>query len=394
MALKPGNRSAAVFALVTCVGIAFQLAISFLVPSVSVAYLDGGAFRSWNGFGVRETICLSLLLSVAGMWGRSPSSSTRHIASVVIGMLIATLLVFLAMQLPLLVAVVWCTQCALQATIVAQAVSRLIVHSVRTNVVLGALGGVVSLACLAIGYAFPSPTPDETFFVEVDGIGKVNVDCFMPDGDGPFPAVVVFHGVEGTSRLSRTFFHYPNCKAISKQGYATFLVRYFDAFPYDDLMKNKEGRLDVEAVEEIRRQDYQEWIEVARVALGTIHERVDVQEMVVIGYSLGCYVGSAATSLTCGGGYPKGFVGNFGGVWPEVEIDASFPPSRLYHGEMDSVVPVEEAKKAVAKLIGAGVSDVRLTVYPNQEHLPAGPTASVVRTDTEAFLRDVLGSIR
>ncbi len=393
------GRFLAVFFVILCTGVIFQLLVSFVFPSVQIACLDGGAFRSWAGFGLSETIALSGLLAIFALFSRRQGQNRIDkemghfvllLAGCSIGSLITLVIVFLTLRLPMPVAGVWGLQTLLQIVAAGVAISWLANCSARVTALASLMAILVTTACLAIAFAFPTPLPDETFLVQVPGVGEISVDCFLPEGKGPHPTVVIFHGVEGATNLTRRAVHYPNAKAVSQKGYATFLVRYFDTCPYEHLMLYEEGSLDVEEIEKIRIRDYQGWIDAAGEALKAVHDRDDVGEMAVIGYSLGCYVGSAATSRTCVQGYPQAFVGNFGGIWPEIDIAPTYPPTRFYHGSLDTVVPIVNAEQALHKLKTAGIENAELFAYPDQAHIPEGPTSSVIRTSTEDFLRQHL----
>ena len=152
----------------------------------------------------------------------------------------------------------------------------------------------------------------------------------------------------------------------------------------------KDGRLDIDAIEEIRLRDYKKWVDVACAAIRKIDRREDVDQIAVVGYSLGCYVGTAAASRLCEDGIPKAVVGNFGAVWPDVEIGPSFPPVRFYHGALDTVISLADVEAAVARLREAGAPSVELKVYADQGHVPEGLASIEIRNSTEEFLRKQL----
>jgi dienelactone hydrolase len=384
-----------VFLLTLCVGIAFQLLVSFTVPQVQVASLDGGTFRSWSGLGIRETIVLAGLVATLSVFGvqhnqRPDGTIASNIVLVLVGCSIGSpitlVTAMLALRLTVPVVGVWAMQIVLQIVAAGLSAAWLAGHSARVAAFASLVAILVTSGCLSVAYAYPTPLPDETFVVQLPGVPEIHVDCFLPEGEGPYPAVVIFHGVEGATNLTRRAVHYPNAKSVSQQGYATFLVRYFDSCPYEHLMLIDEGSLNVEEIEKIRIRDYQTWIDAAGAALHAVHDREDVGDMAVIGYSLGCYVGSAATSRTSLKGYPKAFVGNFGGIWREIDIPPTYPPTRFYHGKLDTIVPISNAEQALLKLKTAGIENVELFAYPDQAHIPEGPTSSVIRASTEDFL--------
>ncbi|MEM7316851.1 MAG: dienelactone hydrolase family protein, partial [Planctomycetota bacterium] len=266
-------------------------------------------------------------------------------------------------------------------------------RAIGAAALLGASSLVVLGAVVGIAYSLPTPRPSYSFRVG-QGTKSVTVDAFLPDGIDArnLPAVVIFHGVEGATPLMRLAIHYPNSKAISAKGVATYFVRYFDASPYDDLMIMKDDALDTDEIEKVRKDDYRQWIDLACQSITEVRNRpeVDPDRIAVVGYSLGCYVGTAATSRLCRDGYPCAIVGNFGSIWPEVEFDQSFPPIQFHHGEQDPVISVEKARQAKDRLLELGAKEVELFVYPEQGHVPSGPGSYDLRLKTEAFLRDKL----
>jgi len=107
------------------------------------------------------------------------------------------------------------------------------------------------LAVVAVGYWWiRPPQPDAVRQFEVSTAtmppASVSVDVFLPPVDvreGPLPAVIVLHGVEGTSPFYRGF-HLTNARQIANEGYAVYLVHYFDPHEYSDLLYLKGQELD------------------------------------------------------------------------------------------------------------------------------------------------------
>ena len=389
-------RICAVFCATLCIGSAIQLATTFAIPSFQLAFLDLGIFRSFTGLGLVETILLSALLSAfaEARFIRSDRSNKSHfqVESVALGFAtgaFATLLIlYFALRLPSAVVLAWGAQTALQLATAFATANAFEKMPLRQLFLSNSICLIVTAACLVVAYLFPTPIPNESFTIATKDTGAVVVDCFLPDTSGPYDAVVILHGVEGATNLTRRAIHYPNAKAVSQKGYATFFVRYFDACPYSDLLlMDEENQLDVAAIEEVRLRDYRRWIATAQEAIKSIRRRQDIEKLAVIGYSLGCYVGSAACCELCEQGYsPEAFVGNFGAIWPEVDIPHSFPPTQFYHGEEDEVIPIKDVQDSVARVAAVGDNEVTLISFPHQNHVPDGPVSPVMRTSTEAFL--------
>ena len=293
--------------------------------------------------------------------------------------------------MPAIATISWGVQTTLQLAIGCQALTRLERHGKQATWRLLAGSVAVSVLIGAVGIRFPAPLPTETMVLESQDNGRIHIDVFLPPGSGPHPAVMVFHGVEGASNLVRRAVHFPNAYAIRQKGYATFFVRYFDGQPYRNLALRTPTGLDMEAVETIRLRDYRDWIATAKRAITRIRDRddIDPDRVAVIGYSLGCYVGSAAVAELATKEFPAAFVGNFGGIWPEIELPERFPPSQFYHGEDDETIPLALALEAVNRLRAVGIA-CELVTYPDQGHVPDGPDGLQIRRDTERFLERTL----
>lgn len=398
---KQVTRSCAVFFANACVGIVFQVATSFLIPSLQLAFLDLGVFRTFAGLGLIETLLLAITLAVAAesSFGstkneESHSSPAKTLGTgIAVGIVATLLIMYVALRIPLLIAVAWGSQSMLQLASGLVTSSVLRASNPRKALAVALASGTGSSLALVVAYLVPTPLPSASFSVSTQGVGDVTVDCFLPDTPGPYDAVVILHGVEGATNLTCRAIHYPNAKAVSRRGYATFFVRYFEPCPYHDLLiMDADNTLDVAAIEEVRLRDYQKWIAVAQQAIATIRERDDIEQVAVIGYSLGCYVGSAACSELCKQDQPpEAFIGNFGAIWPEVDLPDTFPPTQFYHGEADEVIPLQAVRDSVSRLTALGGNEVSLFTFPYQGHLPQGPASPIMRTSTEAFLARQLG---
>lgn len=382
-----------------------QVLVAIFLPSVAVAFVDVRVFRTWTGLGIREAALQSLLLACVFTFVHpqrsDPAISAQLVFSKLAVVAMIWLCVWLGIRLPVAVIGFWFVLTVVQV-LIGFAVLQFLNFSKPLPAASGstllrktALLGITSVAVLSLSigitYSYPTPRPSYSFEIELNENRSVTIDAFIPDGveQKQMPAVVIFHGVEGVTPLSRLMVHYPNARAISDKGIATFFVRYFGPSPYDDLMLTKDGALDVDAIEKIRLRDYQGWIDIACQSINKVREQpgVDPDRVAIIGYSLGCYVGTAATSRLCGEGYPCAVVGNFGSIWPEVFVNTSFPPIQFHHGAEDIVIPVENVRAATKRLRESGVHDVELFVYPEQGHVPSGPSSYEIRISTEHFLR-------
>ena len=385
-----------------------QVLVAHILPSVAVAFVDVRVFRSWLGLGMREAAIQAILLGglyVFSCRGRSSlPDSCRIVSSMLLIVVMIWICVWIGIRVQTEVVGFWLVLTTVQV-LVGFAVQQSLgpvngsAPAVRVSwkrMAFLASGSVFVLTSfIGLMLLFPTPRPSDSFVIELNGGQSVTVDVFEPgdrDNEAPIPAVVILHGVEGATPLARHLVHYPNARAISDQGFKAFFVRYFESSPYARLDNlRKEGQLDLDAIETVRLRDYEDWIAIACRAITEIRNRPDVDpdRVAVIGYSLGCYVGTAASARLCEDGYPCAIVGNFGGIWPEIEgdVSSSFPPIQFHHGELDEVVPLVNVQAAEKLLNAVGARSVELNVYPGQGHVPMGPGSFDLRLLTEKFLR-------
>jgi dipeptidyl aminopeptidase/acylaminoacyl peptidase len=159
------------------------------------------------------------------------------------------------------------------------------------------------------------------------------------------------------------------------------------------LLYRDEKQLDVEAIRNVAVRDHHRWTRAVAQSLTTIANRpgVDPERMALIGYSLGSFVGLAATAEA--DAQPEipdvsAVVCNWGAKFETTQFTRTFPPTLLLHGEQDEVVPVSEARNTAASMIAAGVSDVRFKTYAREPHtILTGSAADDAQQATLAFLR-------
>lgn len=204
----------------------------------------------------------------------------------------------------------------------------------------------------------------------------LEADLYIPDGDGPFPTVLVVHGGgwSGGSRGSMT----SNARALARAGFVAVNISYRLApatqFP---------GQLH-------DLQQAMHWIHA-----NAAKYRIDTSRIGGFGYSAGAHLvsllavvqdgddidqphGGPQTRLAavaCGGlpadlaAYEKSgrllrqFLGGVRQEMPEryaaaspiTHVSAKSPPFFLYHGEWDTLVPISQSENFAARLHAAGV---------------------------------------
>jgi len=209
-------------------------------------------------------------------------------------------------------------------------------------------------------------------------------DVYQPAGDGPFPGVLMIHGggwMSG-SRLNMLL----HANALAKAGYVVVNIEYRLA-PAHKFPAQLEDCLDA-----FRWMCSQS---------GELH--INRDQLALYGYSAGAHLaclvglhlpdepGLARPKAIVAGGTPADFewisedsaalayfLGGSRHQLPEVYRDASpityvsadDPPVFLFHGERDSIVPLESAKRLYSKLKDNGVKTEFVTL-PGEGHIAA-----------------------
>jgi dienelactone hydrolase len=198
----------------------------------------------------------------------------------------------------------------------------------------------------------------------------------FPAGNGPFPAVVLVHGSGGVgSNVNRW------AAELNRLGIAAFIIDCFT------------GRGITSTIPDQSRLGSLTMIHDTYRALGWLseHSGIDSSRIALMGFSKGGFVALYAGMRRFQANYaPPGT--EFAAFFPfyarcdiafERDEDVSDRPIRMFHGEEDDWVPVEPARRYVARLQAAG-KDISLTTYPGARHAFDSPTYPPVFTFPDA----------
>jgi acetyl esterase/lipase len=240
---------------------------------------------------------------------------------------------------------------------------------------------LLSLACPALDGGDYS-VERRIRYAGVPGGGDPRVgDLYRPVGAGPFPAVLVVHAGSWRSGSRSEMARF--ARRYASAGYVVFNVDY---------------RLAPE-------HRYPAQLDDVRAAFGWLHANahslsVDPDRIAAMGYSAGAHLalllgltpppdGVRPRAVVAGGPptdlteYPDSpvlaeLIGGSGGELPEryreaspiSYVSADDPPVLLYHGTLDEKVSVEQSRRLIEKLRGAGVA-AELREEPWEGHATA-----------------------
>jgi acetyl esterase/lipase len=266
------------------------------------------------------------------------------------------------------------------------------------------------LACLS---AVPQAADEVSFDVQEDivyakvGERELLLDAFVPQGEGPHPAVLVVHGGAWRSGNRKQLTGYAN--ALARRGIACFAIDYRLAPEHKFPAQIDDCR---EAVKWVRSNAKQ--------------RKVDPTRLGAIGYSAGghlvCLLGTTGEApmekngfvdtrlqAVVAGGAPTDFRvfpddGRWASYWmggdlktvPEkfrdasapVFADANDPPVFFFNGTADELVPVKWSKSCYDALKEKGVK-VEMHTIEGASHLQAAMNATALQKASDFLFREL-----
>jgi carboxymethylenebutenolidase len=179
---------------------------------------------------------------------------------------------------------------------------------------------------------------------------QIRLDCFIPEGRGPFPAVIGLYGLHGGHAAMAE----PG-QILAEQGFAVFVLHYLD----------RSGPVECSKAAMMRHSPV--WMKTLWDGVSCIHRRPDVDagKTGLFGFSLGAYLGLASAAID---GRIAAVVEGFGGLPKEMKFFMRrFCPVLILHGETDPVVPVQEAYHLKEVLEARGLP-YEMKIYPGVGH--------------------------
>jgi carboxymethylenebutenolidase len=178
---------------------------------------------------------------------------------------------------------------------------------------------------------------------------RITVDHFLPQGRGPFPAVIALHGSGGSHAWAAE-----PARMLAGRGFGVFVLHYFE--------RTGTAWADDATI----RGHFPTWMKTIGDAITYAgrQREVDAEHIALLGFSLGGYLALSVASVDP---RVKAVVEYFGGLPEELSNFRQMPPTLILHGDADPVVPVAEAQKLQTLFERAGTT-YDMKIYSGQGH--------------------------
>lgn len=273
---------------------------------------------------------------------------------------------------------------------------------------------IVALCVVAAVAAVPvradQPSSSQAYSVERDLVyaspagTDLHLDAYIPNGDGPFPAVLVVHG--GAWRIGSKGQLASYARTFASRGYAAFAINYRLApqFPFPAQIDDCRS-----AVRWIRRNAQQYKVDPHRV--GGIGYSAGGHLVALLGVTGACAdsdpTDDTRLQAVCAGGAPCDFralapdwgllsywLGGTRAALPKIyeaaspaaQIGKTAPPMFFFHGDEDLLVPDESPREMVAALQDAGI-EAAAYIIDGGGHLSTMWSPDALRKSCEFFDR-------
>lgn len=201
---------------------------------------------------------------------------------------------------------------------------------------------------------------------------QINIDHYQSGKTGPRPAILLVHGSGGPLRGIDPF-----ARQAAGLGVHVFVLHYFESTGHDWVHPREV------------QEHFTVWLETLQDALTFVEQQsgVDPRRIGLLGFSLG---GFLALALATRDHRVAAVAELFGGL-PEhfVRDAANLPPVLVLHGERDTVVPVEEARR-LEDLLKKQKIPYEIKIYPDQGHHFTGLAQLDAMGRVAAFFRKYL----
>jgi len=232
------------------------------------------------------------------------------------------------------------------------------------------------LVACGLAMALCHPVAAEESVVKVGAKQNMRATLITPDGDGPYPAVLVLHTSGGLQSADIDY-----ARRLVAQGYVALVPAFMEA--YGIVARTRADTFTGDA-----KPIYDDLV----AALATLAQNAKVRgsKLGAVGFSNGGYFAAwlAATNAVQAG---IAYYGAFSGAGTDRSLgrfreafSAKSAPLLILHGAADGTVPVKLAQD-LAAIVQSAHGTVELQIYPRTDHRferePASPAAQAAAAD-------------
>lgn len=187
---------------------------------------------------------------------------------------------------------------------------------------------------------------------------KIRLERFSPTNAGRHPIIFLTYGAAGLTTRGDPLRDY--ARQLAGHGYVVDLIHYFDATD-----SATAGELPVSP------SKFKLWTKALQdgITYATRSPQVDRHRIGLLGFSLGAFLALSESSQDS---RVKVVCEYYGGMSLFLVPPKRMPTTLILHGENDSVVPVEEARK-LERLLQQQHAIYEIEIYPHQDHGFDGP---------------------
>ncbi len=224
----------------------------------------------------------------------------------------------------------------------------------KINNTLGVIRGMFFSTIFIILFIPPATAVQQTSMNNLGTNHKVHAELFMPDGQGPFPGVLVLHTVGGLKKNDLQY-----ARQLASEGYACLVPEYLK--PNGSFIS---GKLSKTEYADTIHDDFRSELQYMKANPKIIKDKIGA-----VGFSLGGFwalVLAGCGEVQAGVSYYGALIDN--GAYQFRDCFTKYSsPVLILHGTADGVIPVRYVESLKTILDERG-SPYEIKLYPGAQH--------------------------